>query len=391
MGRQGAVSDLTNAGFPAQMRLKTPCSEVSMKLIEKRKLSYSVTLPFSRYLRQYDRGIKLPVCYDELHEYVEALPLYDAQGQDTLWSTLCYAPAVRRPLHDALLEIYSHLRAFGSGLHVRHLEVDRIDLCLYANTSPFRVRVINRLNDNFDYFYIKKADMSRIFGLELEHLLSPNRISYLYSGDTLIEEHIYGIPGDVFLEKKLDQDDTSRVRLAKEFVKFNERCVLRLLGDMHAANFVIDVTMDFEQNYFRIRSIDFDQQCFEPSLKVYLPQFFKQNFPYVKLVLDHLPIESVHQYQQEERAQFFRRTRSEILRLEGLFDALDGSTLAPHENIMALRAQLADYYENRAFMQCDSMTSLIKLILKLIETKALPTGFKRPVPGLAQVGGLTVH
>jgi hypothetical protein len=373
---------LTNDDFPAQMRLKTPCSEVSMKLIEKRKLSYSVTLPFSRYLRQYDRGIKLPVCYDELHDYVEALPLYDAQGNDTLWSTLCYAPAVRRPLHDALLEIYSHLRAPGTGLHVRHLEVDRIDLCLYANTSPFRVRVINRLNDNFDYFYIKKADMSRIFGLELEHLLSPNRISYLYSGDTLIEEHIYGIPGDVFLEKKLEQDETSRVRLAKEFVKFNERCVLRLLGDMHAANFVIDITMDFEQNFYRIRSIDFDQQCFEPSLKVYLPQFFKQNFPYVKLVLDHLPIESVHQYQQEERAQFFRRTRSEILRLEGLFDALEGSTLAPHENITSLRAQLADYYENRSFMQCDSMVAMIKLILRLIETKSLPSGFKRPVPGL---------
>jgi hypothetical protein len=157
---------------------------------------------------------------------------------------------------------------------------------------------------------------------------------------------------------------------------------------MHAANFVIDVTMDFEQNYFRIRSIDFDQQCFEPSLKVYLPQFFKQNFPYVKLVLDHLSIESVHQYQQEERAQFFRRTRSEILRLEGLFNALEGSTLAPHENILALRSQLADYYENRAFMQCESMTALIKLILKLIEMKSLPTGFKRPVPGLETVAGL---
>ncbi len=352
-----------------------------MKLIEKRKLSYSVTLAFSRYLRQFDRSLKLPICYDELHDYVEALPLYDAQGQDTFWSTLCYTPQIRGPLHEALLEIYSHLRAGGSGLHIKHLQVDRIDLCLYANTAPFRVRVINRLNDNFDYFYIKKADMSRVFGLELEHLLSPNRISYLYSGDTLVEEHIYGIPGDVFLEKKLNQDVSSQARLAKEFVKFNERCVLRLLGDMHAANFVIDITMDFEQNYYRMRSIDFDQQSFEPSLRVYLPQFFKQNFPYVKLVLDHLPIESVNQYQQEERAQFFRRTRSEILRLEELFSALEGSQLAPFENIIALRSQLADYYEHRGFMQCESMTSMIKLTLQLIESKSLPTGFKRPVRG----------
>ncbi len=101
----------------------------------------------------------------------------------------------------------------------------------------------------------------------------------------------------------------------------------------------------------------------------------------VKLVLDYLPIESVHQYQQEERAQFFRRTRSEILRLEELFSALEGSQLAPYDHVIALRTQLADYFEQRSFLQCESMTALIKLILRLIEGKGLPTGFKRPVRG----------
>lgn len=351
-----------------------------MKLIEKRKQAYPVSLAFARYLRQFDRSLHLPIAYEDLHDYAEALPLYDAQGHDTYWSTLCYAPRIRRDLHEALLNIYAHLRAGGSGLHIKHLEVDRIDLCLYANTQPFRVRVINRLNDNFDYFYIKNADMSRIFGLELEYLLSPNRISYLYSGSTLIEEHIYGIPGDVFLAKKLDHDISSQVRLAKEFVKFNERCVLRLLGDMHAANFVIDITMDFEQNFYRMRSIDFDQQSYEPSLKVYLPQFFKQNFPYVKLVMDHLSIESIHQYQQEERAQFYRRTRSEIMRLGQLFQCMEAQELAPFSHIVSLRGQLADYYEHQGFNSCDSMTSLLKRIYSLIESRSLPTGFRRPMP-----------
>jgi hypothetical protein len=49
------------------------------------------------------------------------------------------------------------------------------------------------MNDNFDYFYVKRADSSRIYGMELEHLLSPNRMSYLTFEDTVVEEHIIGI------------------------------------------------------------------------------------------------------------------------------------------------------------------------------------------------------
>lgn len=42
--------------------------------------------------------------------------------------------------------------------------------------------------------------MPRVYGLELEHLLSPNRINYLmHRAGTLVEEHIAGIPGDVFI------------------------------------------------------------------------------------------------------------------------------------------------------------------------------------------------
>ena len=37
-----------------------------------------------------------------------------------------------------------------------------------------------------------------------------NRINFLLYKDTLIEEHILGIPGDVFIEKHLDQCSASR-------------------------------------------------------------------------------------------------------------------------------------------------------------------------------------
>lgn len=76
-------------------------------------------------------------------------------------------------------------------------------LLYFWQFKPFRIRVRNILNDNYTNFYIKQADASRIYGLELEDLLSPNRINFLIHKNTLIEEHILGIPGDVFIKKHL--------------------------------------------------------------------------------------------------------------------------------------------------------------------------------------------
>jgi hypothetical protein len=39
--------------------------------------------------------------------------------------------------------------------------------------------------------------------LELEHILSPDKINFLVYEDTLVEEHIMGI-GDVFIKTLLD-------------------------------------------------------------------------------------------------------------------------------------------------------------------------------------------
>jgi hypothetical protein len=52
--------------------------------------------------------------------------------------------------------------------------------------------VRNILNDNYT-FLCKKADASRVYGLELEHILSPDKINFLVYEDTLVEEHIMGI------------------------------------------------------------------------------------------------------------------------------------------------------------------------------------------------------
>ena len=62
------------------------------------------------------------------------------------------------------------------------------------------IKIRNKLNDNFTYYYVKVADSSRIYGLELEHITSPYNLNFIIYNDTLIEEHITGIPGDDFLK-----------------------------------------------------------------------------------------------------------------------------------------------------------------------------------------------
>ena len=66
-----------------------------------------------------------------------------------------------------------HLRTEGDLTFTKHLDVARIDFCSFGNSQPFRIRIINKFNDNYDHYYIKIADASRVYGLELEHLLSP--------------------------------------------------------------------------------------------------------------------------------------------------------------------------------------------------------------------------
>ena len=77
--------------------------------------------------------------------------------------------------------------------------------------------VKNKVNGNYDHFYVKVADASRIYGLELEHLLTHNPINFLYYQNTLIEEHIDGIPGDVFLQQAKQLSTAEKIDIAGGF------------------------------------------------------------------------------------------------------------------------------------------------------------------------------
>jgi hypothetical protein len=300
---------------------------------------------------------------------IGSFELKDHQDNDTLWKTLIYDEGERQELHDDLCEIYALLKTDGDMKVIEHLKVDRIDFCTFGNTHPYRIRIINRLNDNYDHFYIKKIDASRIYGLELEDLLSPNRISFLYDQHTLIEEHIAGIPGDDFVKNNINVSDFDQTRIAKEFIKFNERCFVRLLGDMRSYNYIVDITPDIDGNQYRIRAIDFDQQSYEGRKNFYLPQFFKENNEIIKLGLDHLSNETVTQYQFEERSLITRRAKTSSIRLNKLLKCMIEDKLSFDKKISQLKSELAYHHKSNIFDNCNSMGELVLANLKLVLLK----------------------
>ena len=327
--------------------------------ISKKKPSYSISASLMVYLEKYSRVLKVPISYSDLRHYSATIPLEDKDGNATLWETVLYSETETSELNDNLTDIYSILKSDGSA-QVGHLAVDRIDYCAFGNSQPFRIKIINQLNDNHDYFYVKKVDASRVYGLELEHFLSPNKINYLVYNDIIIEEHIMGIPGDQFITSNFNHEEHDEVRLAKEFVKFNERCFVRLLGDMRAYNFVVDMTPDFDQMQYRIRAIDFDQQSFEGRMKIYLPQYYKENKEYVALAMKHMSPETVEQYKLEERALMAKRLRLANYQVEEMMDAMRKDKLSLAAHIEKLQKELADHFEDASFLEYSTMGEIVQ-------------------------------
>ncbi len=337
--------------------------------MSRKKPSYAINDKLRRFLRHYGREAIVEVQYQDLLRYAGTVPLYDRSGKDTLWETVFFHPSEMENLNRALTGIYALLKTGGDLSVMEHLSVERVDYCTFGNSNPFRIRIKNLFNDNYDYFYIKRADASRIYGLELEHILSPNRISYFVNKETLIEEHIMGIPGDQFIKNHLKDDGVNPVRVAKEFVKFNERCFVRLLGDMRSYNYVFDITPDFEDVHYRIRAIDFDQQSYEGRKNLYFPQFFKDNLQLVQLTIKYMTPETILQYQMEEHTLIAKRIKAARYMIKDLLDSMMQEPLSDESKILNLKEELARHYDETAFLKCRTMGAIVKLSLKVILRK----------------------
>lgn len=336
-----------------------------------RKDNFPVSPALQKYLQKYNRDTKIPVNYRDLLKYRYGDDLRDKYGNLTHWQTAIYDLREMELLKENLIATYATLKTEGNLRHTGHLDVERIDFCEFGNSVPFRIRIINTVNGNYDHFYVKAADASRIYGLELEHLLSPNYLVFLYHSNTLIEEHIPGIPGDIFLDRFMNNPEHNKIRIAKEFVKFNERCFARLLGDMRSYNFVVDITPDIEDYQYRIRAIDFDQQSYEGNKKFYLPQFYKENYAYVTNVLENISPKVIEQYQDEERNAIAYRIVGNRRRLLEFFDAMVKDDISEFYKIKLLREGLNEHFNTTAFSKCNTMGCLVKKQLKQMITTSL--------------------
>ena len=331
----------------------------------RKKPFFPINTALRRYLKTHGREAALPVSYDDLTHFTYSVPVLDAAGRDTLWEKALYDLKDWNYLRDGLLKLYAILKTEGDFTYTKHLDLARIDYCSFGNSNPFRIRIVNRFNDNYDHFYIKREDASRVYGLELEHLLSPNRMTFLTGNNSLIEEHIPGLPGDVFIKKYITLPETNKIRLAKEFVKFNERCFIRLLGDMRSYNYVVNVLPDIEDFQYRIRAIDFDQQSYEGRKNLYLPQFFKENRPFVDLSLKHLNGESMAQYQMEERTLVALRLASSRYRIQELLTIMTGDVISTGEKVTQLKEALCEHFGTTHFNKCKSMGQMVKQTLRV--------------------------
>lgn len=336
--------------------------------ISKKKPSYPVNERLHKYLTEYNRNTRVSVLYDDLLRFQGSVTVYDKDDKDTLWIRVYYNDYERDEIDLSLKRVYNNLHSDGNEKIIPFLNVDAVDYCTFGNSKPFRVKVRNVLNDNYTYFYVKKADASRIYGLELEHMLSPYNLNFMVYKDTLIEEHIAGIPGDEFIDNMLDDcSDSEKSQIAKEFVKFNERCMIRLLGDMRSYNYVIVPTHDFDHVVFKIRAIDFDQQSYEGKFNVYRPQFFKENATMVNLVAKKFQKESIDQYKVEERSIIAKRMISYHDRISALLNCMINDTISQPENIKLLKSKIYDYTLDLKFKRSKNMGEILKNALDYVK------------------------
>lgn len=332
---------------------------------------YAVSPALQQYLHQHKKDTRLPLAYKELLHYKYTNAIKDENGKHTHWERVVYDETMLASLKEKLQALYGML------CNDNKIEIVSIDFCEFANSMPFRINITSN-GKRQRTFYIKSADASRVYGLELEQLLTSNRINFLYHQNTLVEEHIDGTPGDDFLTQLERLSENELKQLAIAFIAFNERCFARLLGDMRSYNFVV-LHYGAEGNAFMVKAIDFDQQCYEGRLNLYLPQFYKENHPYVQLATQSLGSQAIEAVRKEERQQLADLYVKNQQRLIQLLAVMDKEELSENYKIVSLRKELNEYHQTHNFNHCNTMGALVQQQLKellqpLIGTHAFSTG-----------------
>ena len=135
---------------------------------------------------------------------------------------------------------------------------------------------------------------------------------------------------------------------------------------MRAYNYVVEMTPDFEQNQYRVRAIDFDQQSYEGRKSFYLPQFFKNNLPVVNLCSRLINLETSHQYQREERTLIKRRFNVAPTRIARLRESMCEDTISSDQQLNTLKIDLERFHQDTRFSQCRTMGEITFLNIAIL-------------------------
>jgi len=137
------------------------------------------------------------------------------------------------------------------------VSIERID---YADKKPlrFNVQFPGKVRRFFFAKPFNSEDVGRIFGLELEHLLSPYKFDYSVGGQAIYEDGIEGMEARDFLFAS-GIKTASDPAFLEELVRLDYRCQTMLVGDMHSYNYLVTAIRDANGSSFKIRAIDFDQ------------------------------------------------------------------------------------------------------------------------------------
>ena len=107
---------------------------------------------------------------------------------------------------------------------------------------------------------------------------------------------------------------------------------------------------------------------------MYLPQFYKENFEYVELVLKNLSPEVIEQYQAEERTTMAYRVIAARRQLMELLNIMIKDEISENYKVKLLLAELNEHFKTNYFTGCKSMGAIVKRQLKKMLQKHLKAG-----------------
>ena len=116
--------------------------------MSRKKPHYPIHKELRKYLKKHHREVPLAATYEALLNFTTSVPVFDQNGNNTLWQSVLYDNFLQDEIQLALVEIYAALKTDGDQSFVGQLRTDRIDHCLFGNSNPFRIHPGN----NYKYF-----------------------------------------------------------------------------------------------------------------------------------------------------------------------------------------------------------------------------------------------